>query len=83
MNAMNLEEWISWAHSGGAVEYITCISAEELHLPTTNALDMTLNNLMLRLKKSCSFEECRVPLCCHHSQVHFSLSMDQIELFDI
>ena len=32
-------------------------------------LDMTLNNLMVRLQ-SLSLGECRVPLHCHHCQVH-------------
>ena len=33
-------------------------------------LDMILNNLMVRLQYCWSFGKCRVPLHCHHSQVH-------------
>ena len=38
--------------------------------PLTSVLDMTLNNLMVRFQQCWSFEECRVPLHCHRSQVH-------------
>ena len=38
--------------------------------PLTSVLDMTLNNLMVRLQQCWSFGECGVPLHCHCSQVH-------------
>ena len=41
--------------------------------PPTSVLDMTLNNLMVRFQQCWSFGECRVPLHCHHSQVHSGL----------
>ena len=39
------------AHSAGAVEYTDCFSAEGVRLPfvSMSVLDMTLNNLMMRL----------------------------------
>ena len=40
----------------------------------TKALDMTLNNLMVRLQYSWSFGECGVSLHCHDSQVHLNRS---------
>ena len=36
----------------------------------TSVLDMTLNNLMVRLQQCWSFGECGVPLHCHRAQVH-------------
>ena len=49
------------AQSPGAVEYADCISAEDKTPTQTSDLDMTLNNLMVRLQ-FWSLEECRVPL---------------------
>ena len=40
---------------------------------TTSVLDMTLNNLMVRLQKCWSFEKCGIPLHCRHSWIHYSL----------
>ena len=37
------------AHSAGVIEYTDCVSAERYDLPT-RVLDMTLNNLMVRLQ---------------------------------
>ena len=37
-----------------SVEYIDCISAVELDLPSTSVLDMTLSYLIVKLQ-SCSF----------------------------
>ena len=37
--------------------------------PPTSVLDMTLNNLIVRLQGCWGFEECWVPLHCHRSQV--------------
>ena len=37
--------------------------------PPTSVLDITLNNLMMRLQYW-SFEECEIPLHCHYSLVH-------------
>ena len=49
-----------------------------------SVLDMTLNNLMVKLQYCWSFGECGVFLCCHCSQVHSGpdrvLCMGQIEL---
>ena len=39
--------------------------------PPTSVLNTTLNYLMVRLQYFWSFRECRVPLYCHRSQVHF------------
>ena len=41
--------------------------------PTTSVLDVTLNNLMVKLQWCWSFGECGVPLHCHRSQVHSGL----------
>ena len=38
--------------------------------PPMSVLYMTLKNLMVRFQQCLSFEECRVPLHCHCSQVH-------------
>ena len=38
--------------------------------PPMSALDMTLNNLMVRFQQCWSFEECGVLLHCHRSHVH-------------
>ena len=37
------------------------------HIPTTSVLDMTPNNLMVRLQKFWSFGKCDVRLLCHYS----------------
>ena len=42
-------------------EYTDCASAEVKTLPTS-ALDMTLNNLMVRFQEWWSFGECGLPL---------------------
>ena len=58
----------------------------QLHLcktPPTSVLDMTLDNLMVRLQQCWCFGECRILPYCHCSQVHSGdrvLSMGQIEL---
>ena len=41
---------INAAQSAGGVEYTDCTSAEGLHPPPMSALDMTLNNLMVRFQ---------------------------------
>ena len=41
--------WIWLAQSGGAVEYTDCISAGG-NIPPASVLDMTQNNLMVRLQ---------------------------------
>ena len=73
-------------HSVGAVGYTNCIQAEGLSPPLTNVLDMTLNNLIVRLQ-SWSFRECWVHFHCHCFQAHSGpdriISVHQIELFDI
>ena len=38
------------AQAAGAAEYTHCISAEKLDSPRTIVLDMTINNLMVRLQ---------------------------------
>ena len=38
------------AQSAGVVEYTNCTSAEGVTLPTTSVLDVTLNNLMVRIQ---------------------------------
>ena len=54
----------------GVVEYVNCIFDMRVKtLPPTSILDMIVNNLMVKLL-SWSSRECRVPLCCHYSQVH-------------
>ena len=50
---------ISWRHFCSGVR----------SLPSKSALDMTRNNLMVRLQ-FWSFQECRVLFYCHYSQVH-------------
>ena len=55
--------------SAESVEYIDCISSEDL-LPTS-VPDMILNNLMVRFHCCWSFGECGVLLHCHRSQVQF------------
>ena len=39
--------------------------------PPNECPDMTLNNLIVRFQQCRSFVECRVPLYCHCSQVHW------------
>ena len=55
------------------VEYTDCISAKGVGNPTPtkkSVLDITLNNLMVRLQ-SWSFGECKVHFRDHYSLVHF------------
>ena len=60
--------YIYRAQSAGSVEYADCTYAEVLD--PTCAMDMTLNNLMMRFQWRWGFGECRAPLYCHCSQVH-------------
>ena len=70
----------------GAVECTDCV-CRGIRLPPMSALDMTLNNLMVRLQLCWSFGEYGVYFHCHHSQAVVApdkvLSMGQIEIFDI
>ena len=57
------------AQSAGVVEQTNCISAAGSDSPNEYP-DMTLNRLIMRLQLCWSFRKCRVPLYCHHSQIH-------------
>ena len=56
-----------FAQLGGTVEYTDCISVEGY--PNMSVLDMTLNNLMVRLQQYWRFRESGVPFHCDCSKI--------------
>ena len=65
------ENWPS--RFGQQVTYIA--SPQRDKTPQTSVLDMTLNNLMMRLQWCWRFGKCRAPLHCQCSQVHSDFHM--------
>ena len=66
-------QYFYMAQSARVLGYTDSIFAEGVRLLPTSDLDMTLNNLMVRLLLNWSFGECGVLLHYNYSQVHSSL----------
>ena len=76
----NKIEWpnSSWKDPSPFGSGCICTPLQRSSSPPMSVLDMTQNNLMVRLQEFWSFGECGVPRYCHHSKVHSDLESWQL-----